>query len=325
MMPTDTPRLLHRLALAMLATAVLPILFGALTTTKEAGMAFPDWPSSDGQGMFAYPWLRSVGDKFLEHGHRLAGVLIGVVSIAVVVVAGLVERRGWVKVLAGSILLCVIAQGLLGGQRVLLNARGLAFVHGSFAALVFGLMGALVVVTSRGWFSALTRADGDTEEGPNRGADLGKLKWLATATMVVLFVQYVLGGLVRHHGLVLYEHVGGAMVSFLMTVFLAGGSAMGPSQWLKAPAFGLALAIMFQLFLGLGAWVTKFGMPGLVDVVVAQSPWQVFFRTAHVLGGMLVFLMATVLTLRIWRLAGATRGVAVVTGSRELVTSGGRA
>jgi hypothetical protein len=44
-----------------------------------------------------------------------------------------------------------------------------------------------------------------------------------------------------------------------------------------------------------------------------------------VLGGMLVFLMATVLTLRIWRLAGATRGVAVVTGSRELVTSGGRA
>ena len=66
---------LHRLAVLTAVVALLPIVMGALVTTKDAGMAFRDWPSSDGHGMLAYPWLKSAGDKFLEHGHRLGGVL----------------------------------------------------------------------------------------------------------------------------------------------------------------------------------------------------------------------------------------------------------
>ncbi len=60
---------------------LLPISVGAVVTTVDAGMAFADWPTSDGHGMLAYPWLKSTGDKFLEHGHRLAGMLIGVMSL----------------------------------------------------------------------------------------------------------------------------------------------------------------------------------------------------------------------------------------------------
>ncbi len=69
------------LAVATAATALLPIVVGALVTTLDAGMAFRDWPTSDGQGMLSYPWLHSAGDKFVEHGHRLAGIMIGCVSI----------------------------------------------------------------------------------------------------------------------------------------------------------------------------------------------------------------------------------------------------
>jgi cytochrome c oxidase assembly protein subunit 15 len=90
-------RWLHRLAVLTACVALLPILMGALVTTKDAGMAFPDWPSSDGHNMLSYPWLKSAGAKFLEHGHRLAGVLIGLTSMALAVVAWYSEPRRWVR------------------------------------------------------------------------------------------------------------------------------------------------------------------------------------------------------------------------------------
>ena len=87
-------RLVHRVALVTAVVSLLPIALGSLVTTLGAGMAFLDWPSSDGHGMLAYPWWKSSGDKFVEHGHRLAGVLIGLCSVGLFVVAWIysVER-----------------------------------------------------------------------------------------------------------------------------------------------------------------------------------------------------------------------------------------
>src|ERR1700679_313030 len=100
----------HRFAVLTLCVAVVPIVVGALVTTLGAGMAFPAWPSSDGHNMLLYPWLKSAGDKFLEHGHRLAGMLIGLVSIALTITAWRVERRTWVKWLATGVLFGVCLQ-----------------------------------------------------------------------------------------------------------------------------------------------------------------------------------------------------------------------
>ena len=65
---------LHRLAVLTACVALLPILLGALVTTKDAGMAFPDWPSSDGHNMLFYPWLKEnledaepVEEALVEH------------------------------------------------------------------------------------------------------------------------------------------------------------------------------------------------------------------------------------------------------------------
>lgn len=278
------------------ATALIPIFMGAWTTTRDAGMAFPDWPSSDGHNMVLYPWLQSAGDKFLEHGHRLGGVLIGLVSL---VLAGAFlrrEPRGWVRGLATGVLACVIVQGLLGGQRVVLNERGLAFVHGSFAVLVFGLMGLVTTVSSRGWFEA-KRADAPQ--------NLPLLFWVAVVTVPAIFLQYVLGGLVRHHGMALYEHALFASVVFLLAVFLAGGAVLGGSRWLRWPGVALGLATFCQVLLGVGAWVTKYGFGDYVAVL--HSPVQVFFRTAHVLTGMMVFLSAVVVLVRLCRFAALNR------------------
>lgn len=282
---------LHRLAVSTALVALLPIVVGALVTTKGAGMAFPDWPTSDGHGMFAYPWLKSAGDKFLEHGHRLAGIAIGIASIVLCVALARQESRAWVKLLGVLVLGGVIVQGVLGGQRVLLESRGLAFIHGSFAALVFALMAVVALVTSRGWFHP---------PQPSKPESLSRVRLLGQATCVTIFVQYVLGGLLRHQGMALMEHLGFAFVAALLAICLAMAAVNGDEKWLKAPAVCLGLLVFVQLALGAGAWVTKFGLGD--QVAVYGSPSQIAFRTAHVLGGMLLFMTAVVLTVRISRL-----------------------
>lgn len=288
--PENNPWL-HRIAVLTACVALVPILLGALVTTKDAGMAFSDWPNSDGHNMLFYPWLKSAGAKFLEHGHRLAGVVIGIMSITLAIIAGQSEPRVWVRRLAYGILTAVIAQGILGGQRVLLDQRGLAFIHGSFAALVLALMAGLAVVTSRDWHDATSR---DARPG------LARLKFLALAACSIVFVQYVLGGLLRHRGMALHEHVGFAFVAALMTVWLAISAAASGDSWLRAPATGLAILTIAQLALGAAAWVTKFGFGSYVAVY--GSMIQDTMRTAHVLCGMFLFVTTVVLTVRVARL-----------------------
>ncbi len=111
--------LIRRLASVTCFVALLPIGMGALVTTLKAGMAFADWPSSDGHNMLLYPWFKDFfdhPDKFVEHGHRLAGVLIGLVSIALAV-AGWIRGGRTIRILLTTILISVIVQGLLGGAR----------------------------------------------------------------------------------------------------------------------------------------------------------------------------------------------------------------
>src|SRR5262245_45346498 len=124
----------HRVAGWTAVVALLPITVGALVTTLKAGMAFFDWPTSDGSHIFLYPFLNmmfTAFDKFIEHSHRLAGALIGLVSINLLVVVWSREPRRWVKLMAALVLLGVIVQGLLGGGRVRLDESVLALVHGS--------------------------------------------------------------------------------------------------------------------------------------------------------------------------------------------------
>ena len=117
--------LIRKLATTTCVVALLPIGMGALVTTLKAGMAFADWPSSDGHNMLLYPWFRDFSsnpEKFTEHGHRLAGMLIGFISV-VLAAASWRLGKGWVRTYAFSILVAVILQGLLGGARVLFDRR----------------------------------------------------------------------------------------------------------------------------------------------------------------------------------------------------------
>ncbi len=294
----------YRLAWMTTAAALLPIAVGALVTSLGAGMAFPDWPTSHGHNMLAYPWLQSVGDEFIEHGHRLAGMLVGMLTLLLTGTVFALESRRWVKVLAIVVLLGVITQGALGGIRVLAADKFWAMIHGTFAACIFSTMAVLTLATSRGWLAAGQRAD--TSSSTSRPADdaseraLGMRPFLVLLPCLVL-VQFILGGLVRHQGQALHAHLGMAIVVALFAVTTAVLVRRLKMSWLNGPAAGLLLLVATQLLLGAGAWVTKYGFPMWDYVAIHESTSQILFRSAHTVVGMLLLMTSVVLTIRFQR------------------------
>lgn len=292
--------LLFGLAVVTAATALLPIVVGALVTSHKAGMAFADWPTSDGQGMFAYPWLKSAGDKFIEHGHRLAGIVIGCVSIVFAAACFALEPRRWLRWCGVCVLLAVIAQGLLGGGRVLADARLLAMLHGALAAAVFTFMSSVALFLSRSW---------NQPPKLEAGRRLGALNVLAVVTPAVLLLQYSLGGFVRHLGTAIYEHVGTAFLALtciVATVIVAHRTHCG---WLRRPAWLLGVAVVAQMLLGAAGWVAKFGFAPWGYVAVERSPVQVALLTSHTVVGMLLVMLSVNLLLRVARIEWSRRTV----------------
>src|SRR5437762_11154853 len=115
-----TIRALHGVSLAT-AIATFPLIFmGGLVTSHGAGMSVPDWPNSYGYNMFLFPPRLWIGGILYEHTHRLMGTVVGMLSIALTVVAWRVEQRRWVRWLAAGVLGALIFQGILGGLRVVL-------------------------------------------------------------------------------------------------------------------------------------------------------------------------------------------------------------
>jgi heme a synthase len=292
---------LHRFAVSTVCVAMITLIAGALVTSKNAGMAFRDWPTSDGQNMLTYPWLADFArdwDKFLEHGHRLAGILIGVWSIALVVLVTRLESRRWVKLAAAGVLCGVIAQGILGGFRVWLDERGLAMLHGAFAACVFSLMALVATALGRTW-----------REAPQlfANASVAGAKMMALATAALLGGQYLLGGLIRHQGTGLHEHLGIGVLALLAVIVNAVVAHRSKVRWLRTSGWMLLGLVLVQVTLGGAAWVTRFGFGMTGYVAVADSIQQIVFRTAHTVVGIVVFMTAVVHAVRVLRVASVGR------------------
>ncbi|MCA9077328.1 MAG: COX15/CtaA family protein [Planctomycetaceae bacterium] len=313
---------LHRFAVCTVCVAMITLVMGALVTTLNAGMAFRDWPTSDGQSMLTYPWLSDFShdwDKFLEHGHRLAGMLIGVWSIALVTLVAKFEQRGWVKLVAVGVLIGVICQGILGGFRVWFDERGLAMLHGAFAACVFSLMAVVATVMSRRWRDA-------TQLGQSQLTAV--VPTMAVVTTIAIAAQYLLGGLVRHHGTGLHEHLGLGILTLLIVIANTIVASRSGISWLRWSS-GLLLGVtLLQVSLGGAAWVTKFGLGMTGYVAVADSIQQIIFRTAHTIVGIIVFMTSMVHLVRAQRIAWVQRDRVVTTQVASLsqgVAAGGGA
>lgn len=170
-------------------TAVCTLLLiaaGGLVTSTGSGLAVPDWPLS--YGMWMPPM---VGGVFYEHGHRMIASFVGFLTVILAIWAWRVEPRPWVRRLAGLALAAVIVQGLLGGLTVLfLLPTPVSVSHACLAQAFFCMVVAVWLATTRTWASSEPVIRDDEAVLSTR--------WLAVFAGAAVFLQLVLGALVRH-------------------------------------------------------------------------------------------------------------------------------
>ncbi len=171
---------------------------GGFTTTIRAGMAFLDWPLSNGS-LNPENWTRQT-DMLAEHSHRLLGQIIGILSLALLYLMWLKESRLWVRMMSRVLVLFVILQGLLGGARVVFDrlniqtdnnliAQSFAVVHACGAMVVLGILVVLTLGSSGSW---IERKSGLSKNVPD------SIRFWGIASTVVIFLQILIGAVMRH-------------------------------------------------------------------------------------------------------------------------------
>ena len=316
---------LHRYAKLVCSATVLLLVAGGLVTSTGSGLAVPDWPTSYGWNMFAFPMRHMVGGIFYEHGHRLIASGVGFLTILLALWIWKVEPRRWMRMLAFAALAAVCVQGLLGGITVLYFLPTLvSTAHAGLAQIFFCMTVAIALFTSRGW----VEPRGDL-------VDDRLLRLIAGATTASIYLQVLVGATMRHSdaGLAIpdfplvfgglwppdwtpqvaihYAHRVGALVvsgAVAATVGHIWYHHRRRSELLR-PAWLLACLVISQVTLG--AWVI-------------WSAKNVAINTAHVVVGALALATSLVLTLRSHQVRFTDPAVSAVRVRHSVTLSLGR-
>jgi heme A synthase len=176
---------LHPRAFKASVIWTLGLLFlGSVVHATESSLACPDWPTCFGTMV-----PEMTGGVFWEHLHRLvAGGLLLLWGLATWLARKEATDRPWVfkAALAGVVLLLV--QSVFGGLTVIFRLPDLVSTTHLALALSF-----LALATALASATAPTQAE--TADSARNGAQIRR--WAAAAAALV-FVQSVLGALVRH-------------------------------------------------------------------------------------------------------------------------------
>ncbi len=202
------------------------VTLGAFTTSISAGMAFPDWPLSNGS-INPQGWLQDIM-LFAEHSHRLSGMIMGLISIGLAVWLWRREERAWVRWLGVGVLGIIVLQGFIGGFRVLLNGwqvPGMAMSvgellripHGILAQITVCLLFAIAIASSKAWMETKVPVD-------------CSLRRFGAISCALVLLQLVIAVTMRHN------YAGLAIPSF--------PHANAQGDWLPA-LWGFRVAIAF--------------------------------------------------------------------------------
>lgn len=302
------------------ATAVFLLLItGGLVTGLEAGLAVPDWPNSFGHNMLLYPLSEMTGGIYYEHAHRLYGMLVGVTTIAFLVLAWRLDRRVAVRAAAVALLVMVCGQGLLGGLRVTGNLTmsqdaadlapnlTLAIVHGVFGQVIFATFCGLAAVTSLSWRNAALRGagTGDTDRTLSALLPLGFVLQTIFGACYRHLQVHGEGGLVEHPVWALHVHItlGVLVAALAVAVGLRTWGGHGEEPVLRRLGLAMLAAISLQLVLGLAALVAVFVRAG-----VEIPTWELLVTSSHQATGALLLGLGVLIALWTRRLsAGGVR------------------
>jgi heme a synthase len=183
-------KLLNRFAWFMCVAALFLICSGGMVTSKNVGLAVPDWPTTFGYNMFLFPFSKWVGGILFEHTHRLIASAVGFLTIILAIWLWRSESRRWMRSLGLIALAGVILQGILGGLRVTMLKDEIGIFHACVAQAFLALLVVIALVTTSFWRSL--------DETDITRKKLAPIRRLAIAITLAIYVQLALGATMRH-------------------------------------------------------------------------------------------------------------------------------
>jgi heme a synthase len=280
-----------RFSVATLITATALLAWGAFVTSINAGLAVPDWPTSFNSLDPFNPWPDwwTITPVLAEHGHRLLGALVGLMTLGLAIWTVKADNRKWMRVLGLAILILVSFQGLLGGLRVIWISMNLAIIHAAVAQLYFSLLAAMILFVSETWQRS-TQALSPVADS--------RLRRLTLSSAIMVYVQILLGALLRHPGTGIDPILAALHIGF---AFIAAGFVLQSRLFIRfqlpeekdlVQLSGWTVRILaLQVLLGLFAYFILLDEKGMV----LPGNVQVLVNSAHLVIGAFL-LAATVVT-----------------------------
>jgi cytochrome c oxidase assembly protein subunit 15 len=181
----------------------------------------------------------------------------------------------------------------------------LAIVHAATAQAFFALTVGLAVFTSKDWLGLP-----EPTESLNDG---GRLRRLCLATTALIYIQVIIGAVLRHTGERVDAHLAFAALVGLHTVLILIRISRyhATISALQRPALGLFALLLLQLLLGILSYLAKFTAALRLPIDAT-----VIITTTHLACGALMLGSAVALTLKCYRLATAR----TQTAGREILT-----
>ncbi len=177
----------RKLILINIFLSILLITLGGYVHNTGSSLACPDWPLCFGQIM-----PKMEGGVLIEHSHRLLASLVGFISILIV----FFTRRNYpqkkkAQFFSWIVLALVIFQGVLGGLTVIYKLPSwISTTHLATSMIYISSLVYLLHITDLKSYEDL------------KGSVLNlNLKTIAIISTAILYIQIVLGALMRHLGL----------------------------------------------------------------------------------------------------------------------------
>lgn len=244
----------------VVAFAVLLIWWGAATTTKQAGMAFADWPLSFGS-VNPEGWLSRMV-PFLEHSHRLLATLTGLLVLALFAWAYAKTGKRALEVVALVVVLTVIFGIFIAGGAERTDPerkRSLLLLGAGLSLIPFGWL-------FWSW----------------KGRSWRLIEKLSALALLMVTTQAILGGLrvteISNTFAVLHGCLAQAFFCLLILIVMVAGRNWESARFDVSPAIRVGAVILLasiSLQLVLGASMRHFHRYGLADtgLLKTQGEW----------------------------------------------------
>lgn len=228
----------HRIAVALCVLTFGLIVWGGHVNTTHSGMAFSDWPTSNGSAMLTYApshWLMQ-GDKFWEHGHRLFASFVGAVAVLLLVVSYRAlpkERRPGRSILVADVIIFLVV------------ASSLVSVHNMPAGFLEVVMGLLAACTIYAVVQAMRKRNGE------------RIHWLTQAAFPLVCLQACFGGYTVRNNLPDWTSTTHGMLAEIFFLIVIGIAMLSSKTWRTAGRTSVHAGRDIRLLI-VGTWALTF-------------------------------------------------------------------